>query len=181
MRPTETEALGPSPLPPLGDVLEFLRLIWEVDHALQRTSKRMEKRLGVTGPQRLVIRIVGRFPGIPAGHLARLMHVHPSTLTGILKRLETQGLMRKRVDPRDGRRLLLSLTDRGRCFDVEAEGTIEVVIQRTLERATPEQIANAREILVSISGALGKMDSPAARDWTLATSHQRREPASRRS
>ena len=42
----------------LGRVLEFMRVLWAVDHALQSTSKWMEVRLGVTGPQRLVIRIV---------------------------------------------------------------------------------------------------------------------------
>jgi MarR family transcriptional regulator, organic hydroperoxide resistance regulator len=93
---------GPS-LPPLGEVLDFMRLIWQMDHAAQRTSKRMEATLGVTSPQRLVIRIVGRFPGIPAGYLARLLHIHPSTLTGVLGRIERQGLLRRRSDPQPDR------------------------------------------------------------------------------
>jgi DNA-binding MarR family transcriptional regulator len=167
MRATEGVGLQRFPLPALGEVLDFLRLIWEVDHALQRTSKRMEKALGVTGPQRLVIRIVGRFPGIPAGQLARILHVHPSTLTGILKRLDRQGLMRKRADPRDGRRILLSLTEKGRLFDVEAEGTIEAAIQRALERATPVRIRAAREVLESIAASLEEL--PAGDGQTAAS------------
>ena len=63
------------PLPPLGEVIDFLRLIWRLDHALQQASKRMQSSLGVTGPQRLVIRIVGRFPGLTAGQLAEILHV----------------------------------------------------------------------------------------------------------
>lgn len=149
-------------LPALGKVLEFMRLIWEVDHALQRTSKRMEATIGVTGPQRLVVRIIGRFPGIAAGHLARLLHVHPSTLTGIVKRLERQGLVRKRADPRDGRRLLLSLSNKGRRFDVKAEGTIEAAIQRALERAPLGQIEAAGALLASIAGTLNNLDAPPA-------------------
>lgn len=146
-------------LPALGKVLEFMRLIWEVDHALQRTSKRMEATIGVTGPQRLVVRIIGRFPGIAAGHLARLLHVHPSTLTGIVKRLERQGLVRKRSDPRDGRRLLLSLSSKGRRFDVKAEGTIEAAIQRALERAPLGQIEAARALLSSIARTLNNLEA----------------------
>jgi len=42
---------------PVGDAIDFLRLIWAVDHALQRRSKSMAATLGITGPQRLVIRI----------------------------------------------------------------------------------------------------------------------------
>lgn len=155
-------ALQTSALPALGGVLEFMRLIWEVDHALQRTSKRMEATIGVTGPQRLVVRIIGRFPGIPAGHLARLLHVHPSTLTGIVKRLERHGLVRKRADPRDGRRLLLSLSKQGRLFDVETEGTIESAIQRALERARADQIEAARGLLTSIAETLNNLEAPTA-------------------
>lgn len=154
MSPAERALFEPSALPSLGGVLDFMRVLWQVDHGLQRTSKRMEAALGVTGPQRLVIRIAGRFPGIPAGHLARLLHVHPSTLTGILKRLERQGLMRRRVDPRDGRRLLLSLTDKGRRFDVKAAGTVEAAIQRALGTNTPDKLQAAREVLESIVASL---------------------------
>ncbi|MBI2894361.1 MAG: trehalose-phosphatase [Deltaproteobacteria bacterium] len=152
-------ALGRVPPPALGEVLGFMSLMWGVDHALQKTSKRMETALGVTGPQRLVIRIVGRFPGLPAGELAKLLHVHPSTLTGILKRLERQSLLRRRADPRDGRRSLLSLTDRGRVFDVETEGTVEAAIQQALERTPQEKLRAAREVLTSIAQVLGNSGS----------------------
>ena len=65
-------------MPPLGEVLDFMRMLWSIDHGLQTTSKRMEATLGVTGLQRMVLRLVGRFPGISAGHLARILHVHVS-------------------------------------------------------------------------------------------------------
>jgi DNA-binding MarR family transcriptional regulator len=88
---------------PLGAVLDFMRLLWAVDHGLQSASKRMEAAHGVTGPQRLVLRMVGRFPGIAAGRLSEILHVHPSTLTGILKRLEARELLQRKADPRDAR------------------------------------------------------------------------------
>lgn len=171
MSDTKGPVLQSSGLPALGGVLEFMRLIWEVDHALQRTSKRMEATIGVTGPQRLVVRIIGRFPGIPAGHLARLLHVHPSTLTGILRRLDRQSLVRKRVDPRDGRRLLLSLTKKGRRFDVKAEGTIEAAIQRALDRAPLDRVEAARELLISIAETLNNLEGPTAENpgWSGAS------------
>jgi MarR family transcriptional regulator, organic hydroperoxide resistance regulator len=42
-------------VPAIGQVLEFMRVFWALDHALQKTSKRMETTLGITSPQRLVI------------------------------------------------------------------------------------------------------------------------------
>jgi len=160
-------------VPALGEVLDFMRLIWEVDHALQRTSKRMETTLGVTGPQRFVLRIVGRFPGIPAGHLAEILHVHPSTLTGILKRLERSGLISRRPDARDRRRTLLGLTDKGRLVDVGTEGTVEAAIQQALERSRPQQIEAARELLSTIAETLGALESKGAE----RSAHAHRKPA----
>jgi len=178
MRQVEVSNLDRPSVPALGEVLDFMRLIWEVDHALQRTSKRMNTTLGVTGPQRFVIRIVGRFPGIPAGHLAEILHVHPSTLTGVLKRLERQGLIRRRLDARDRRRSLLGLTDKGRRFDVGAEGTVEAAIQHALERTPPRKIDAARELLSAIVEALGDLESTTAEQTTSAP--RRRRPPSPR-
>jgi DNA-binding MarR family transcriptional regulator len=140
--------------PHLGEVLEFMRIIWQVDHTLQRRSKKMEAALGVTGPQRLVLRIVGRFPGIPAGHLARLLHVHPSTLTGVVQRLERQRLLRRRADPRDARRALLSLTEQGRALDVRTPDTVESAVERVLARVPRARVEAAREVLLAIAASL---------------------------
>lgn len=150
-------------LPKLGDSLEFLRVLWAVDHAMQCCSRRMEATLGITSPQRLVLHIVGRFPGLPTGHLAALLHVHPGTLTGILKRLERQALVRRRSDPRDRRRSLLSLTDKGRLLDLETEGIVESAVQRTLERARPESIRAARDVLESLVTLLSDESGAATR------------------
>src|SRR5262249_10104350 len=40
----------------LDPVLDFMRLLWSIEHDLQRMSKRMKGELGITGPQRLVLR-----------------------------------------------------------------------------------------------------------------------------
>jgi len=139
--------------PPLGAVLDFMRLLWAVDHALQSASKRMEATFGVTGPQRLVVRIVGRFPGIAAGRVAEILHVHPSTLTGILKRLEARGMLQRRSDPRDARRALFGLTAKGKKLDTLRTGTVEQAVRKVLARS-PEKVIAAQEMLAALSEEL---------------------------
>lgn len=138
----------------LGRVLEFMRLLWAVDHALQSTSKWMEARLGVTGPQRLVIRMIGCFPGISAGALAALLHVHPSTLTGVLRRLTDRAAIRRSADPRDSRRALFWLTARGRRVDQLRSGTVESAITRALARGSSGNLAAARSMLARVAREL---------------------------
>src|SRR5688500_620889 len=109
----------------LGDVLTFMRVLWAAEHALRSASKRMRSHTGVTGPQRLVIRMLGRFPDATAGDLAGLLHLHPSTLTGVLDRLDKNGFLVRKVDPDDGRRARFDLSARGRRVDRSQAGTIE--------------------------------------------------------
>lgn len=145
----------------LGPVLEFMKQLWAVDHGLQSVSKRMESRFGITGPQRLVVRIVGRFPGISAGALAEVLHVHPSTLTGVLRRLETRGMLVRRTDPKDARRALFGLTPRGRKMDTLRTGTVEQAVRRVLTRMPDDAIA-AERILSAIAAELAHPpDEPA--------------------
>jgi DNA-binding MarR family transcriptional regulator len=139
--------------PPLGAVLDFMRLLWAVDHALQSSSKRMEATYGVTGPQRLVVRIVGRFPGIAAGRVAEILHVHPSTLTGILKRLERRGILQRKSDPRDARRALFGLTPKGKKVDTLRTGTVEQAVRRVLA-SEPAKVAASQEILAALTDEL---------------------------
>jgi MarR family transcriptional regulator, organic hydroperoxide resistance regulator len=127
--------------------LQFMRALWVAVHALQKTSKRMNLRLGITGPQRLVLRVVGLAPGISAGGLAKVLHLHPSTLTGVLKRLDAQGLVRRRADAADGRRAVLRLTPQGQRLNVATDGTVEAAVRATLRQVSPRDQAAVREAL----------------------------------
>jgi DNA-binding MarR family transcriptional regulator len=138
----------------LGSVLGFMRALWAVDHGLEAASKRMESRFGVTGPQRLVIRILGRYPNASAGRLAEILHLHPSTLTGILKRLEGRGLIARKPDPTDGRRALFALTARGSKLDGLRSGTVESALRRVLQKVPERKVASAHEVLLEVASAL---------------------------
>lgn len=131
-----------------------MRLLWAVDHALQSTSKRMNRTLGVTGPQRLVVRVVGRFPGISAGELAAVLHVHPSTLTGVLSRLIDRKLISRTAHPDDRRRTVLRLTDQGRRLDKLHAGTVEAAVRQALKGTPPSDHAAAGRLLARIAESL---------------------------
>ncbi len=151
-RPIPSERLGNAG-DDLGPVLQFMKQLWALDHGLQSASKRMKATYGITGPQRLVVRFVGRSPGISAGALAEILHVHPSTLTGILRRLESRGVLHRRPDPKDARRALFGLTPRGRHVDALRTGTIEQAVRRVLERM-PEDVLPAERLLAALTSEL---------------------------
>ena len=144
----------------LGEVLEFMRLVWALHHGLQATSKRMAVQLGVTGPQRLVLRLVGRRPGISAGELADLLRVHPSTLTGVLRRLEERAFLARKADPEDRRRAVLTLSAAGRAIDAVRGGTVEAAVRRVIERMPEADVEATRRMLTMLAHELGGDEEP---------------------
>jgi DNA-binding MarR family transcriptional regulator len=136
--------------PRFGKTLQFMQQLWELTHALQSLSKRMETTLGVTGPQRLALRIVGRQPGISAGDLSNALRIHPSTLTGILKRLEERRAIRREPDPADARRARLHLAAAGRDMDRERSPTVEAAVRRAIMHSSPNDLAATKRVLLAV-------------------------------
>jgi DNA-binding MarR family transcriptional regulator len=129
--------------------------MWAVDHELQSLSKRMLVEMGLTGPQRLAVRFIGRQPGLAAGELAGLLHLDPGTVTGILRRLEDAQCITRTRDALDSRRVRLSLTRRGQVINRRRTGTIELAVRRALAAVPDQDVRAARRVLKLLAEELG--------------------------
>jgi DNA-binding MarR family transcriptional regulator len=139
---------------PLGRALAFLQRLWRVNHAMQRVSNRMSRELGLTGPQRLIIRGVGRHPWLTASKLASMLHLDRGTVSAALNRLEGKRLIERRADPLDGRLVTVGLTAAGRRLDRPTPHTIESAVEH-LVRNTPARDRKATErVLAALADTL---------------------------
>jgi DNA-binding MarR family transcriptional regulator len=145
-------------LQPTGETLQFMQRLWDLVHALDVRSKRMVSTVGVTGPQRLVIRVIGQLTEPTASEIASTLKMHPSTLTGIVSRLQKQGLITRALDKADRRRSRFKLTDKGSKVDRERKGTVEAAIRRALVRAETATIAQTVEMLELLVAELERDD-----------------------
>ena len=136
------------------NVLHVMRLIWAVDHELQSLSKRMHVAIGLTVQQRMTLLVIGRAPGILAGEIAALLHVHPGTMSGIVRRLESGKYVERSGDGQDARRMRLSLTARGRTANAQRAGTYEAAVRKVLASTTPGQLAAFEEVLTRLAQTL---------------------------
>lgn len=159
MSQSQPKAAPDPEVKPLGETLSFMQLLWAVTHGLESASKRMHAELGVTGPQRLVLRIVGHHGRISAGALAEVLHIHPSSLTGMLQRLEQAELIRRESDPFDRRRALIELTRRGMRLNDQRRGTIEADIATALSKMSKDKLAGAKAVLRAIAASLDAAES----------------------
>src|SRR5262245_33438686 len=143
---------------PVGETLQFMQRMWDFVHALDVRSKRMMSSIGVTGPQRLVIRLVGQKPGQTASDIAAMLGKHPSTLTGVLARLEERKLILREIDPEDRRRARFTLTVGGKKIDRERRGTVEAATRRALGRVTPQNVEATLDLVAKLVEELHRVD-----------------------
>jgi DNA-binding MarR family transcriptional regulator len=127
---------------PIGAELEFLRRLWRLNRALALVSARLEREVGITAQQRMMIRCIGRYPGMTAGHLAAELHLDRGTVSAAIRRLEARALVHRMRDPRDKRRVTLWLAREGRALDRPREGTVEAAVTQ-LHKSVDDKTLNA--------------------------------------
>lgn len=146
--------------PPAGldlePALEVMEALWALDDALQSRERSAAEPFGITRSQRVVMRIVGQRPGVSAGDLSRILHVHPSTLTPVLHRLVESGLLGRAPDPVDRRRAILRLSRRGKRIDAICAARIDAVMSAALTQMQSGDVAAMRRVLTSLAEALAE-------------------------
>ena len=88
--------------------------IRKIIQSIALNSKSLVKRVGLTGPQLLVLQEVTYAGEVSVGDVARAISLSQGTVTGILQRMEKRGLVTRRRSEVDRRRVLVQLTVEGR-------------------------------------------------------------------
>jgi len=83
------------------------------------------------------------------GDLGQILHLDSGTLTPLLKRMETSVLINRSRDPHDERRVLISLTDKGRDLSAEAEN-IPKELTKNIEFDNLSQLRDELKVLVNL-------------------------------
>ncbi len=136
-------------------VLGFMQALWALEQGLNRRSKAMLRASGVTGPQRLVLLVVARLGPIAPGQLARVLHLHPASVTRLARTMEDRGFLRRRRHPRDRRQLLLEVAPRGRRAAAERAGTVESAVRTALTGASSSEVRAAMRLIGRVAARLG--------------------------
>lgn len=95
--------------PPLHDQLCYA--IYTAGIAIQRAYKPLLDELGLTYPQYLVLNVLWSEDEQTVGAIANTLALESSTLTPLLKRLETSGLLRRTRNLSNERQVVIALTE----------------------------------------------------------------------
>ncbi|MET3528689.1 MarR family winged helix-turn-helix transcriptional regulator [Phenylobacterium koreense] len=120
--------------------------LYATSMAINRIYKPLLDRLGITYPQYLVLSALWEEDGRTVGAIAERLSLESSTITPLVKRLEMASLVTRARQADDERRVLVSLTDRGRALKEESRCLGEALFTRSGMKAE-ELISLNREVL----------------------------------
>jgi DNA-binding MarR family transcriptional regulator len=77
-------------------------------------------KMGITYTQYLVLMVLWEHDHQPVNDIARRLLLETNTVTPLIKRMEALKIVSRRKDKDDARRIIVSLTERGRAMEKEA-------------------------------------------------------------
>ena len=128
----------------------------KIIRAIDMNSKKLIKRVGLTGPQLVLLDEIVRSGDITAGEIAQAVSLSQATVTGILERLGKRGLVVKQRSEHDKRRIMVSITTAGRqILETRPPLMQEAFVEKfsSLQEWEQTMILSALQRLVSIMDA----------------------------
>ncbi|MDB5503273.1 MAG: transcriptional regulator, partial [Tardiphaga sp.] len=107
--------------PPLKLENQICFAVYSTAHAFNRIYKPLLERLGLTYPQYLVMLVLWERDDIPVKEVGQRLFLDSGTLTPLLKRIETAGLIRRTRSAEDERQVLIALTPQGHALREKAK------------------------------------------------------------
>lgn len=138
--------------PPHFDV-EILQSLRRIIRSVEMYSKKLSSHHKVTGPQLICLLTIGQHQPVIASRIAKHVHLSPSTVVGVLDRLEEKGLVTRERDLKDRRKVYVNLTEKGQELTSQAPSPLQDRLAQALHGLSPlEQstIALALEKIASL-------------------------------
>lgn len=117
-------------------------------------SHLLQRDYGVTGPQLSTLRVVHRLQPVSTGALARAACIGYATLTGILDRLEENGLVTRTRDPDDRRSVILKMTKAGERLLSSAPSLLQTRLREEIAKVSERDRSNILNTLLRVAGLM---------------------------
>ena len=137
----------------ISEIMQSLRRIFK---AIQDYSQEVSQKFGITGPQLWALKTISTSGSLPLGQLSKRMYLHPSTITGVVDRLEKKGYVARDRVLKDRRIVMVKLTPKGKSTVSKAPNPIQgkmVYGLNKLKQKNLNSIYDAVEKLVEIAEA----------------------------
>ena len=143
-----------------ADGMAFVTSIMRVNQILLARVDAALEPFGLTFAryEALMLLSFSRTGRLPLGKIGERLQVHPASVTNVIDRLETEGLVKRLPHPTDRRTTLASITAKGRKLGIKATEALNehVFANPTVVQADPRQVVDA---LASLRLAVGDFEA----------------------
>lgn len=147
----------PKPDVMVAEIMDNIRRVFQV---VNEQSKLVERDTGLTGPQVWGIKVIAEHGTIRVSDLAKKMYLHPTTVVGILDRLEKRGLVCRVRSQEDRRVVDVSLTADGSKLVENSPEVASNKITNGLESLSMPELTIIYHGLDRLAGILEATDMP---------------------
>jgi len=127
--------------------LWILRSMRRIMRAVDVHSRKLMADHKITGPQIICLQTLQEDGPVTTSALAKLVNLSPSTVVGILDRLEAKGWITRERSTKDRRMVLVYITDDGRDLLARAPSPLQERLQSGLDGLSEkEQIVLAQSV-----------------------------------
>jgi DNA-binding MarR family transcriptional regulator len=131
-------ALNQAPQIPRGSYeLRILQSLRQIIRAIEIHSHKLVQDYQITGPQLNCLLALQEHESLTPTALAHIVYLSPSTIVGIVDRLEEKGLVDRSRSSKDRRQVLITITAAGRELTKSAPSPLQETLVERL-RALPE-------------------------------------------
>ncbi len=133
------------PAPATRYDLRVLQSLRQIIRAIDQHSRQLLGEYNITGPQLISLLIIEEHEPVTATAIAGHIHISPSTVIGILDRLEAKGLIRRERDKKDRRLVQITLTDQGRGLIISAPSPLQGTLAEAMDKLPESELVTIVE------------------------------------
>jgi DNA-binding MarR family transcriptional regulator len=119
--------------------------LYSTSLAMTKLYKPLLETLGLTYPQYLVMLVLWERDGLMVSELGERLFLDSGTLTPLLKRLESSGLIARIRDVQDERRVHITLTAAGRALKTQAAEIPDCILKAS-QCSLPDIVALTQQV-----------------------------------
>ena len=131
-----------------------LKIVSPVHKALRQISEHLIRKMDeidAPGWESHLLTYVEAYGPCRVSELRRVFGYHPSTLTSVLDRLESEGLLSRQPNTEDRRSILIAVTARGRRVGRAARKAVEEFEEEILQHLTGKDLKGFRRVMAAIA------------------------------
>ncbi|MGK4006572.1 MarR family transcriptional regulator [Sorangium sp. So ce1036] len=142
-----TTTLPPPDRPEIDAIVEMIIYLYTES---RRLTKGMASEFGLTGPQLTILKLLESFQDLSLSTLSERIRAQNSTVTGIVDRMEREGLVRRERSKTDRRVVHIRLSEKGARLAREIQVEPMEIFRSALLGLSPADLRDLLRILTKL-------------------------------